>query len=82
MDLIALHSIMSRKKYYYFSGSTNTIDNEIYIDFSTGHNGRGNSIDLRIGQKNHDIIINTDLGQISLVNLNDSELIQIIEKHS
>ena len=55
MDLKKLHSIMSRKKYHYFEGKTNDIENNLYLSFSTLHNSRGNIIDIRIGDTDNDI---------------------------
>ncbi len=55
MDLKALHSIMSRKKYYYFEGSTNDREDNLYLSFSTLHNSRGNIVDIRIGDVDSDI---------------------------
>lgn len=55
MDLKALHSLMIKKKFHYFEGKTNDRDDSLYLSFSTKHNGRGDFIDLRIGNTDNDV---------------------------
>ena len=55
MDLKALHSMMSRKNFHYFGGKTNDRENNLYLSFSRLHNGRGDSVDIRIGDVDNDI---------------------------
>jgi len=45
---MTIHSIMGKKGYRYFDGVTNDRDNGLFIDFSTGHNGRGDAVELEI----------------------------------
>jgi len=55
MDLKALHSTMSKMCYHYMKGNTNNRDNNLYISFSTLYNGRGDTIEFRIGEIDNDI---------------------------
>ena len=77
MDLKALHSIMSRKKYHYFEGKTNDRENNLYLSFSTLYNGRGNSIDIRIGDTDNDIncLVNNNRTENKQITDNDIFLI-------
>lgn len=79
MDLKALHSMMSRKNFHYFEGKTNDRENNLYLSFSTGHNGRGNSIDIRIGDIDNDINCYIDTTNIELKNVGDNEIFSLIE---
>lgn len=80
MDLKALHSMMGRKKFHYFHGKTNGKENNLYLSFSTGHNGRGNSIDIRIGDIDNDISCYINMVNIELKNVGDNEIFSLIEK--
>lgn len=80
MDLKALHSMMGRKKFHYFHGKTNDKENNLYLSFSTGHNGRGNSIDIRIGDIDNDISCYINMVNIELKNVGDNEIFSLIEK--
>lgn len=44
-----LHNTMREKGYHYFSGLTNDKNNFFSFSFSTGLNGRGDSVELDIG---------------------------------
>jgi len=74
MDLKALHSIMSRKKYHHFEGKTNDIENSLYLSFSTLHNGRGNSIDIRIGDIDNDINCLVDNNRTEHKQITDNDI--------
>ena len=78
MDLKALLSMMSRKKFNYFEGNTN--ENDLYLSFSKSYNGRGDSIDIRIGDIDNDI--DCLIGTISTQkkNISDNEVFLLIEK--
>jgi hypothetical protein len=88
MDLKALHSMMSRKNFHYFEGQTNN-DNNLYLSFSTGYNGRGNFVDIRIGDIDTDYItvnqlaheyLNEEIAEGTSNNIIvDSELFKSIE---
>lgn len=80
MDLKALHSMMGRKKFHYFDGKTNDKENNLYLSFSTGHNGRGNSVDIRIGDIDNDISCYINMVNIELKNVGDNEIFSLIEK--
>ena len=79
MDLKALHSIMSRKKFHYFEGKTNDRENNLYLSFSTQHNGRGNNVDIRIGDIDNDINCCIGTTNIELKNVGDNEIFLLIE---
>jgi len=80
MDLIALHSIMSRKKYHYFEGKTNDRENNLYLSFSTLHNGRGNNVDIRVGDIDNDI--NCLVGNVKTENkqITDNDIFLLLEE--
>lgn len=79
MDLNALHSMMSRKKFHYFEGKTNDRENNLYLSFSIGYNGRGNSVDIRIGDIDNDINCCINTTNIELKNVGDNEIFSLIE---
>ena len=79
MDLTVLHSLMSKKKYYYFEGSTNSSHNNLYLSFSTGYNGRGDAIDIRIGVEDNDVKSWSGNIITESSNINDNELLLFIE---
>ncbi len=80
MNLLALHSIMSEKGYHYFSGRTNDKEDNLYLDFSTLHNGRGNSVEIRIGKKDFDIIAYIQDEENSWKNIQENKLYQILNQ--
>jgi hypothetical protein len=80
MDLNALHSIMSRKKYHYFEGKTNDSENNLYLSFSTLHNGRGNIINIRIGDINNDINCLVNNNRIENKQITDNDIFLILEE--
>ena len=81
MDLTSLHSLMIRKKYHYFTGNTNEINNDLWFDFTQLSGGRGNSVDIRIGMKNHDIITRVNnTGTIMHSEITTNNLFKILEK--
>ena len=80
MDLKALHSIMSRKKYHYFEGKTNDRENNLYLSFSTLHNGRGNTIYIRIGDTDNDINCLVDNIRTEYKQITDNDIFLILEE--
>jgi len=80
MDLKALHSLMSRKKFYYFDGKTNDRNNNLYVSFSTLPNGRGSSLCIRIGDIDNDINWYDYTNNIELKNVSDNEIFSLIEE--
>ena len=56
MDLKVLISFMTEKKFYYFSGLTNSKDNILYIDFSTVRDVKGNVMEFSIGTVYTDVV--------------------------
>ena len=80
MDLNALHSLMSRKKFHYFEGQTNDSENNLYLTFSKLYGGKGDFIDLRIGTKDNDINCWLNSCDIGMNNVSDSEVFLLIEK--
>jgi hypothetical protein len=80
MDLMALHSIMIRKNFYYFEGQTNDRENNLYLSFSTGHGGRGDVVDIRIGDVDNDVNCCINTTHIKLKNVADNEVFSLIEE--
>jgi len=82
MDLKVLHSIMSRKGYHYFDGKTNSVNDNLYMEFSTGYNGRGDWVEIKIGSELHNIRYK-DKNKNSINEFKDvvdNELFKILEK--
>lgn len=80
MNLKHLHQIMSEKGYHYFDGKTNSTDDNIYLDFSTGHNGRGDWFEITIGPEHHNIMYRDKDGElVEHKNINDNEIFKIIK---
>lgn len=79
MDLNALHSLMSKKKFHYFEGQTNDKKSSLYLSFSTLYNGRGNSVDIRIGDISNDIECWIDPTYIKKKNVSDDEVFSLIK---
>ena len=79
MDLKMLHSIMNRKKFYHFEGKTNDGENNLYISFSIGHNGRGDYVNIRIGDIDNDIDCKINTTDINLKNVDDNTVFRLIE---
>ncbi len=48
MTLLGLFEKMKEKGYHYFEGKTNSRDESIYVEFSTLHSGRGDSVELAV----------------------------------
>ena len=48
MTLHGLFDKMKEKGFYYFEGKTNDRDESICIEFSTLHNGRGDTVELAL----------------------------------
>ena len=86
MDLKSLHSLMTRKNFCYFEGNTNNISDNLFIRFSSGYNGRGNTIDFRIGETNNDIhiLLRNDSPQpdteFILTDASDADVFRLIEQ--
>lgn len=80
MNLNKLHLVMIENGYSYFSGGG---DNQmVYFDFSTGYNGRGNSISINVGIS-EDVcevaIFKRGEASIEVNNLSFDEAIKFIE---
>lgn len=76
MDLKGLVSIMSKKGYHYIDGRTNSVNDNVYLDFSTGYNGRGDWVEIKIGSTLHDIRDkNNEFKDVA-----DNELFKILNK--
>ena len=80
MNIKVLFSILKKKGYHYFDGHTNDRDSDLYIYFSTLHNGRGDSVELRLGDTDHDITIFNNITNREIKNIDDNELFSFIEK--
>lgn len=57
MILKEIHSLMANNGFHYFDGQTNKQSGDMFIDFSTVHNGRGNSVELKIMTETLDAVI-------------------------
>jgi hypothetical protein len=79
MDLKALHSLMSRKKFHYFEGKTNDRENNLYLTFSKLHGGRGDGVEIRIGDTDNDINCWINSTNIEMKNVGDNEIFSLIE---
>ena len=85
MDLKVLHSLMSRKKFHYFEGQTNDIENNLYLTFSKLYGGKGDGVEIRIGDTDNDIncwINSTNMDDdysIKMKNVGDNEIFLLIE---
>ena len=81
MTLKGLFNKMQEKGYHYFSGNTNSTDDSIYLYFSTGYNGRGNSIELAVNPlDSYDVTFYTDGERLELEDVGPLELIETINK--
>jgi hypothetical protein len=70
---------MNKYGFYYFSGYTNKEDNIIFCEFSTLHNGKGDSFELVLKYQNNDLKYHRN-GHLKeeIKGLTDSNLIQLI----
>jgi hypothetical protein len=86
MDLKALHSILTKKGFYYFEGQTNPSSSDLNLYFSSGPRGRGTSCEIRIGDKDNDVHlrirnINGPDIEYDLKNVNDNKIFKFIDEH-
>ena len=85
MDLKKIFSIIKQKGFHYFEGKTNDQENNLYISFTEHSLGKGNSIDLRIGNVDNDITycFRNQLLKWNTVehkNISDNDLFLFLEK--
>ena len=80
MNIKALHSLMTKKGYYYFEGNTNSREDFLYICFSTSNGGRGDAIDLKISNEDSDIIFYKQ-GELPITkkNIPNNDVFSLIE---
>ena len=55
MDLKVLYALMRERGFHYSDCRTYPDMDDMYFDFSTGFNGRGNIIEIRLSDTNNDI---------------------------
>jgi hypothetical protein len=73
---------MSKNGYHYGSFNTNSRDNTLFIDFSTGHNGRGDWFEFDIYPNSTTLRYRNKDGKITeTTGLSDSEFLKLIEKN-
>jgi len=82
IDLVSLISLMNKKGFYYIDGKTNTQSDNLYLCFSTGHNGRGNAVDMKLGPLDNDIefFLNGDKPK-KFNKISNALLIELINRH-
>lgn len=79
MDFFLLFQKMNEKGYYYFEGNLPTGTEDVYLNFSTLYNGRGNIIDMRLNNHNkNDISIVGKKGSISMKHVSFDSILNII----
>ena len=86
MNLMSIHSILTKKKFYYFDGCTNNMEDVLYISFSTGLNLRGDVVHLVLGDDNHrisyskqSIVGQKEIKEIIKEDINDNELMLFLK---
>ena len=52
-----LHMLMMKKRYHYFTGGSVLSNDAITFEFSTGYNGRGDSVGVRVTDTDCDVDI-------------------------
>jgi hypothetical protein len=81
MNLAALFSITSDKGLIYISGTNTQGNSSLHLEFSSGYNGRGSWIELRIGDVMHDIeYCMTGGKRIKYTDITEQKLFQILRK--
>lgn len=80
MTLHGLFSKMREKGFHYFEGNTNSTDESIYLYFSTGHNGRGNTVELAVNPDSYDVTFHIDSERLLLDDIDEAELFNHINK--
>jgi hypothetical protein len=82
MNLNALFTLMKQKGFYYFSGLTNTRENNLYLRFSTLYDEKGDVVEFRIGDNNNDLqywINDNGYTHTELLNVNENEIFLFIK---
>jgi hypothetical protein len=81
MDTKLLQSLMCSKKHTHLSGTVS--GDNLFIQFTTGCNGRGNSVDIRLGVVDNDVMIYLrEQEPIEIKNVDDEEMIKFIENNA
>ncbi len=78
MNLKCLFSIMYEKKFSYFNGFYSD-NGAICINFSTGYNGRGSSIDLTINGEICDLIYYKHGQKVNAQKLSENQLMMFFK---
>jgi hypothetical protein len=84
MNLKVLFLAMKKKNFHYFNGNTIKNNGDLCLTFSTLSLGKGDSVDIIIGDKDNVIEncwIDGKLVALQVIGVSDPELLQIIEKH-
>jgi hypothetical protein len=80
ISLNQIHRLFKEKGFHYSSSQTNSVNNNLFIDFSTGRDGRGNYVEMRLGDDYNDIEYWFPSGNIKHTNITNKELINFIKK--
>ena len=78
INLNLIHQLLKYKQFYYSMSVANTVDNNLYIDFSTGPHTRGGLIELRLGDTDNDIRYSSGDKTDEKKNMSHEELIKYI----
>lgn len=80
MDLNKLYQIMREKGYHYCMTFTNGLNNNISLSFSTGFNGRGNSIEVTIGEQINQLLSYIDKSKQLLKDVSDDDIFSFLKE--
>lgn len=81
VNLRTLHKLMAENGYNYFEGLMNPSSGSMNVNFSTVHNGRGDSFDLKLGDKKNDIIFcnRTGTRRLKIIDVNGPTLFKVLD---
>jgi len=81
MNLAALFSITSDKGFTYISGTNSQGNSSLYLEFSSGYNGRGDWLEIRIGNLTHDLeYCISNENRTKHLDMSEQELFEILNK--
>lgn len=80
MELNEVFEIAKTKGYYYFDGNNDSQSSNLYINFSSGINGRGKSFDLKITEKFTIVTAYTSSGNSEISTKTEITTIEELEK--
>jgi hypothetical protein len=80
IDLTLIFKLIKEKGYHHGDSRTNSVNDNLFLDFSTGYNGRGNWIELRLGDEDNDIEYYIPSDRVKKAHISNEELIEILKK--